>query len=120
LFIVKKRHELTLNVPLLALLLISTVAIAWIVWFLGKLSGLFLFEVIGFCVGLFGLFVCFYVMIKCLYLLVKILNGKCYFCNRKLENKSKKAIKFLLTPPWKKRKVEFICLDCKRQITKKR
>jgi len=111
---VKKRHEVTFNVPLLALLLISVVVVTLIVWCLGKLSGLFFFKLIGFCLALFGLFVCFYIMIRCLSLLVKLLNGKCYFCNRKLENRGKKAMKFLFIPYWKKRKIEFICSGCKR------
>ena len=110
----KKKYEITFNVPLLALLFISIVVVAWVVWFLGELSGLFFFKVIGFYLGLFGLLVCFYIMIRCLYLSVKLLNGKCYFCNRKLENKSRKVINFLFTPPWRKRKVGFICLGCKR------
>lgn len=104
----KASYTITLNIPLLSLLFISAALIGK--YFIrSKFSFL---VVIGWILMVTGFFICLFMVFSCFYYLHKIGTGKCYFCNKELENRGRKTIDFMLTPPWKKRKVKFICRKC--------
>ncbi|RHZ35314.1 hypothetical protein [endosymbiont GvMRE of Glomus versiforme] len=107
----QKQKSIELDIPSLVfkMMLISLVACV--------LAGLNLpfLTPIGLLLTLPMLFLSLYIILANLFCLYKIINAKCYRCDQKLESRKRKAIRFLFTPPWKKRKIKLICQFCKKQ-----
>ena len=106
----RKKHEMVFNLPLLVLLMILAVSISSLLTLVDSNS--LVLKIVGNMVMFIGFFCCLFIMIGGCYCLYKIMISKCYCCHKKLENRNKKVMVFLLTPPWRKRKVEFICEGC--------
>jgi len=85
------------NVPLLGLLMILSVSVSSLLTLVD--SNFLLLEIIGNVAMFTGFFLCLFIVVGGCYYLYKIMNGKCYYCHKKIENRTKKAMIFLLTPP---------------------
>lgn len=99
---------ITFNVPLLSLSFISAFSTGSIL-IRSKLPFL---AIIGWILMIIGFFICLFMVFSCFYYFYKIMTSKCCFCNKPLEDRRRKAINFMLTPPWKKRRAKFICQNC--------
>lgn len=93
----KKNYEITFNVPLFALLLSLVVLAKLILKLLGSNSSAL--TIINYAITFVGLLLCLFVVISSCYYFFKISVAECRFCGKELENRTEKAMSFLLAPP---------------------
>ena len=101
------------DVPRLAFWFFLLFFIGAILNWINRPRFLFLLVITG-IIMLFDFFLCFYIMFSGLYYFGSIIGARCVNCGKKIQFRIKKLGVFLLTAPWKKRKVRFACLDCNK------
>jgi hypothetical protein len=110
----KDKREVYWNFPFLALIFLIICFAKLIVSKLENSSESQLLLIVNLVVRLLGFSFSLFITFSLFYYSKKILDARCIVCGGEIKNKKRKVFIFLTTLPWKKRKVGFICLDCKR------